>query len=321
MPDTFAALGNETVCGYVVRRMESYGMSLVDDPSSADVVFTYFTGASMVEDAYFDDEGLVKRAKEGALFVDLSPCAPSVAREIAAVVSVNGQKLVEAPIAVVDPTLEDAFRSPGNLVCFLAGEQDDVALAREIVEELADDVRLAGGPGCGQLAKASCTVQQSAQIIAAIECDELSRAQRAAGVAGDVFDGGAEPLAELSGLMIAAVRAEIYEGTYTIEMLMGDVVAAMTAADDVDLILPQLEAVMHLLEIVAIIGGADLAPAALSLIYRDEATGAAHGLDWSRAEGLFADGDHGHLHDAVLDDAYDYDDLGFSGGFGGYSAN
>ena len=78
---------------------------------------------------------------------------------------------------------------------------------------------------------------------------------------------------------------------------------------------------MHLLELMVVIGGADMNPKALSLLYREEAASAAHGLDWTRAEGLYAEHEHGHAHDHGHD-AYDYDDdFGFPGGFGGYSAN
>ncbi len=49
------------------------------------------------------------------------------------------------------------------------------------------------------------------------------------------------------------------------------------AADDVELILPQAEAAMHLLELLAVIGGADKAPSSLSLIYGEEADCAAQG--------------------------------------------
>ena len=138
--------------------------------------------------------------------------------------------------------------------------------------------------------------------------------------------------------VLAAVDQGAYEGAFTIEMLNGDVAAAMAAADDVELILPQLESAMHLLEVISIIGGSVKAPAALALLYRDEATSAAAGLDWTRAEQLYAnygDGDFGHDHDHDCghdhfhdhchhDHDYGYgddDDFGFANGFGTYSAN
>ena len=55
---------------------------------------------------------------------------------------------------------------------------------------------------------------------------------------------------------------------------------------------------MHLLELLAVIGGADKAPAALSLVYGEESACAEAGLDWTRAEQAY-----GHAEDE--DDGWD----------------
>ena len=117
--------------------------------------------------------------------------------------------------------------------------------------------------------------------------------------------------------MLAAVNAGRFDGAYTVEMLMSELSAALMAADDVDLILPQAEACLHLLELLAVIGGADKAPSALALVYGEEAACAENGLDWTRAEQAYASEEAGEEDD--------YDDEGdggdFPGGFGAYSAN
>lgn len=84
--------------------------------------------------------------------------------------------------------------------------------------------------------------------------------------------------------VVQAVRQQRYTGDYTAEMLLAELSAALMAADDAEVILPGVEATMHLLELLVVIGGADMAPAALSLVYQDEAAGARAGLDWTRAE-------------------------------------
>ena len=216
MNPRFFFVGHETVGAHVARCLADLGWERADDVAQADVAFSYCTSSSALEDAYFDGEGLVKRARPGTLLVDLSPTSPSFARELSAVATVNDLRPIEAPLSVIDPSVPDAFESPANLMCFAAGEPDDV-----------------------------------------------------------------------------------------------------------ELILPQLESVMHLLEVIAVIGGAEKAPAALALMYREEADSAAHGLDWTRAEDLFSDhDDHCHDHDCDHDHGYDDDDgFGMYGGLGGYSAN
>lgn len=323
MTARFAFTGHETVAAHVARCLGPLGWERVGDVSQADVVFTYCTDLSSLEDAYFDGGGIVKNARPGTLLVDLSPATPSLARELSAVATVSDLRPVEAPIAVVDPAAAGAFSSPDGILCFAAGEQDDVDEAIDVLETIAATVERTGAAGTAQLAKAAHTAQAAAQVVAAIEADALFRATRGAATSLDRFDGGVPAGSPVCARMLAAALGDAFAGSYTIEMFMGEVAAAMTAADDVDLILPQLEAVMHLLEVIAVIGGADKAPAALSLIYREEAASAAHGLDWTRAESLFAgygDFEHGHdhSHDHGQGQYEDDDDFGF---FGGYSAN
>ena len=121
-----------------------------------------------------------------------------------------------------------------------------------------------------------------------------------------------------------AVRAERFDGAFTLEMLMSELTMALAAADDVDLILPQGEAAQHLLELLAVIGGSDKGVAALSLIYGEESACAKHGLDWTRAEQVYGDHDHDHddcdchhHHDDERSDGYD----AFGSLFDGYSGN
>ena len=120
--------------------------------------------------------------------------------------------------------------------------------------------------------------------------------------------------------VVQAVRQQRYTGDYTAEMLLAELSAALMAADDAEVILPGVEATMHLLELLVVIGGADMAPAALSLVYQDEAAGARAGLDWTRAEVAYGhpaseededwsayDDEDGCGHDHFRED-HDYDD-------------
>ena len=117
-----------------------------------------------IEDAYFDQEGLIKSAHPKTLLVDLSASTPSLAREISAVATVSNLRFVEAPLALHDIACADAFTFD-NLICFVAGEDDDVAEAAELLSHVASDVRLCGTVGRGALAKVAHTIQVTAQAI------------------------------------------------------------------------------------------------------------------------------------------------------------
>ncbi len=297
MESTYAFVGDQTVGAMVEARMEAAGCSRAESVAEADTVITYYTTQTSLEDAYFDESGLIQSACPGTLLIDLSSSTPSFARELNAVAVVSDLVSVEAPLIVLDLSLPDAFAKKDNLACLVGGEEDAVQRALPVVEALAGDVQDTGGPGSAQLARAAYTLQTTAQVISAIEADALYRVvRRSSAVPGRGVGrvGAATPVAEQ---VLAAVETGSFAGTYTVEMLMSELSAALTAADDVDLILPQGEACLHLLELLAVIGGTGKAPSALSLVYGDESACAAEGLDWTRAEQTYGDAS---------------DDLGFS---------
>ncbi|OUO88027.1 6-phosphogluconate dehydrogenase [Gordonibacter sp. An230] len=332
MRESFAFVGNETVGSMVEERLVALGYVRAKDAGDAGTVVTYCTSQTALEDVYFDEDGLVQIAAKGTLLVDLSPSTPSFARELGAVATVSDLVAVEAPLAVVDPVRADAFADKENLVCFAAGDEDALAAARPVLEAVAGTVRDMGGAGAGQLARAAWTLQTMAQIVSAIEADALYRAVRrsAPSFGQDILRvGSVSPLAES---VLAAVGEGRFGGDYTVEMFMAELSAALTAADDADLILPQAEACLHLLELLAVIGGSDKAPSALALVYGEESACAEQGLDWTRAEAAFGEGGEGYESDG--DGFGDDGDAGGCGhshggyrdypdypGYGAYSAN
>lgn len=326
MTKAFAYIGNEAVGEALERSLRACGYARTGDFTQAAAVFTYCTSQTALEDVYFDEGGLVQNAKPGTLLIDLSAATPSFSRELNAVAVVSDLIAVEAPLMVVDVTRDDAFADKDNLACFVGGDEDGVEVALPLLEAFVGTVQDTGGAGSAQLARAAYTLQATAQIIAAVEADALYRAFRGSAVAmGEDLGraGGATPVAEQ---VLAATAAGRFEGTYTVEMFMAELSAALTAADDLDLILPQAEACLHLLELLAVIGGADKAPSALSLVYGEEAACAEQGLDWTRAEQTFGDADDFDEYDDACGCGHDHDHdhagyPGFAGPYGTYSAN
>ena len=313
MAKAFSFYGNPAIGAVVEARLAEAGMRRVEDAAAADVALSYCTAATELEEAYFGTHGFVADMAAGSLLIDLSPVSPSFARELNAVALVNDLAMVEAPLVVSAVASPDAFARE-SLSCFAAGEEDALARAGEVLSAVFGQVHETGGPGTAQLARAAYTLQLAAQVVAAIEADALYRSfkRSVAGAGlGAARPGAASPWAND---VMEAVAAGRFEGPYTVEMLMGELSAALMAADDVELILPQAESAIHLLELLAVIGGAQKAPAALSLVYGDEASCAAAGLDWTRAEQAYGDGHaHGHDCDCGCDHDHDDDDEDFDG--------
>lgn len=311
MPQSFAFFGDN-------RIEESFSEKLIQagyrkaELSEADVVLVFCQTQTELEDAFFDSEGLIQSAKVNACVINMSPTTPSFSRELHAVSLVNDLRVVEAPLIVKDLTQEDTFGSQGNLYCFLAGEDDAVSVALPFLNELFSSVKKTGEMGSAALARAATSIQRAAHLIACSEVWALYSASDFSMNINDTaslfpsFDPSTQELFE-------AIKEERFKGTYNAALLMAELTAALMSADDVSLILPGSEAYMHLLELLVLIGGGDLAPAALSLVYGEEARCAKHGLDWTRAEETYAEADEDE------DDFESFEE--FTGGFGGYSSN
>lgn len=319
MAQTFYYKGNSAFEQLVVNRLEQAGMVHAQDLFCADIALSYYTDQDALEDAYFGEDGLVQGANEGTVLIDLSATTPTFARELNAVCVVNNKLFVEAPFVVLNPGLAGALTTQNCLACFAAGEEGVVDKALPVLELLFGEVKDVGGAGAAELAKAAFTLQMVAQVVSAVEADALYKAVRAqsGAVTGTLSRAGAISIA--SNELLEAVAAKQFNGTYTIEMFMSELKAALAAADDADLILPQAEAAQHLLELLAVVGGADLAPSSISLMYCDEEACAAAGLDWSRANEVYAADAHEHAHEEDVDFG-DYGDGQFFPGLG-YAAN
>ncbi len=261
--------------------------------SDADVVFTYHANQAILEDIYFGSSGLLSRTKEGCILVDLSPTTPVFAQELNALAQVNNRQSLDAPLVVRDMVTQDAFSYAGNLMIVAGGPSDVFDAVHLMLFSIADRVSFMGGAGAGQASKVALTLYNAATVVSLIEADSFYR------LSGKLFD--AEYLLEealaincispVHAAFLDALRNRSYQGSYTVEIMMGELAAALAAADDKDMIFPQAEAGFHLLELLAVVGGSSLSPAALALVFGSEEAASEFGLDWSRAEEIY-----GHTH-------------------------
>lgn len=334
---TLAYRGNEAFLGAVKARLADAGYTLVEDVQEAEWVVTFCTSMTALEDLYFGDDALVQGVAEGAILVDISACTPNLASEIAAVSAVNEVTMVAAPMIVKNKVAEEAFVQ-ANIACFAGSEGSGVDKALPFLETLFGDVKIVSDAGAAQLARAASTIQNTAEMVSAIESVSLFKACSASASNGiNVKALVPDATSDEASYILRAIKDERFQGEYTVEMLMSELSAAIMTGDDYETILPQTEASFHLYELLAMIGGADMSPAALALVYEGEPATEdennrvdAHGLDWSRVEHLYGRDMADEVIDEYGTDAFPmddasgdgdpYDDDDFASGFG-YSIN
>lgn len=297
MSGRFFFKGNKALGNALQQHLTQAGFSCTETVHDADFVLSYHPLLSQLEDAYFDTNGYLASAKKGACLIDLSPATPELAREIAALCSASGLLYAEAPLAVIDITLNDAFAQPENLSCFLAGGKTDLKKAQQVLQHFVGVIRVTGEPGSAQLAHAQYTIMRAASFVSAIEAEALNRAfLRIPTLAASASAVSTKTASDLPETLVHALAQQNFAGSYTTELFMADLSAALSTAEQADISLPQAEACMSLLELLAIIGGSDMTPAALSLIYDEEEAAQNCGLDWSRAREYSEEYEQEHAH-------------------------
>ena len=175
MAKSYAYVGAPSFIGAVEGRLADAGFSRVSDVASADIVVTFATSGSALEDLYFGDEGLVTTAAPGSTLVDLSAATPNFAREINAVATVNDLVMVEAPATVRSLVAADAFARE-NLLGPVATEAELTDEVRRLLDAIFGEVVEVGAPGRAQLLRNTHTLPLAADLVSAIEAVALDDA-------------------------------------------------------------------------------------------------------------------------------------------------
>lgn len=323
----FVFVGATEVGSELASNLLEAGFKAAEGVSDADIVFTFTPFLEDTEEVYFGSEGMIALAKEGAYLVNLSAATPSLTHEIYALAQVSNMYALDAPLLVHDASREHAYADKTNVSMFLGGEADDIAAVKPALDAICADVVECGGPGRGQLAKAASTLQRASALVGLIEADSLCRVAENEEVAASLIARTLAAGAAHTDIVnwYAAIVARKMESSYSADIMLGEVVSALSAADDIELILPQAESAEYLLQLLCTIGGVGKSTALLALIYSDEEECARHGLDWTRAQEAYdaMDGydedddcdcghDHGHHHHDHDHDHGHYHDEGFS---------
>ncbi len=123
-----------------------------DDPgaaaAAADAVITIVGLPRDVEEVYLDAQGIIARARPGAILIDMTTSSPSLAKRIAAAARAKGLGAIDAPVSGGDIGARDA-----KLSIMIGGEEADVAAVMPILQLMGTNIRRQGGPGAGQHAK------------------------------------------------------------------------------------------------------------------------------------------------------------------------
>jgi 2-hydroxy-3-oxopropionate reductase len=116
---------------------------------ASDIVITMLPTPDAVEDVVLGLEGVLAHARPGALLVDMSTIAPTLARRLAAASAERKVAFLDAPVSGGEVGAEN-----GTLVIMVGGEEAALERARPAFEALGSQIVHVGPHGAGQIVKA-----------------------------------------------------------------------------------------------------------------------------------------------------------------------
>jgi 3-hydroxyisobutyrate dehydrogenase len=147
-----------------------------DDPgdaaAAADVVITMVGLPSDVEGLYLSGEGLIARARPGAVLIDMTTSTPSLAVRIAAEAAGRGLAALDAPVSGGVQGAQGA-----KLSIMVGGDPAAFESALPVLRCMGTNIVRQGGPGAGQHCKMSNQIVIAGTIMGVAE--GLAYARRA----------------------------------------------------------------------------------------------------------------------------------------------
>ncbi len=122
--------------------------SVKEIAQEADLIFTIVGYPSDVESVYLSEDGLVKNAKEGTFFCDMTTTTPSLEMKIAEQADKRGCKFFDAPVSGGDVGARNA-----TLTIMLGGDKDSLKDILPYLEKMGKSINYMGKAGMGQHTK------------------------------------------------------------------------------------------------------------------------------------------------------------------------
>ena len=124
----------------------------VDTPANAaenaDYILTCVGNDNDLREVTFGENGIFKKIKKGAVYIDNTTASATIAREIYTHAKKNGFGFLDAPVSGGQAGAEN-----GALTVMIGGDQEDYDKANHIIDCYSKKMKLLGKTGSGQLAK------------------------------------------------------------------------------------------------------------------------------------------------------------------------
>ena len=257
----------------LIERGAVWAESAGEAASQADVVITMVGYPADVEDVYLGEGGIIERARDGAVLVDMTTSSPELAARVAEAAEWAELAALDAPVSGGDVGAKHA-----TLTIMVGGDEAAFARVEPLFRVMGGNVVLQGGAGCGQHTKMANQIAIAGSMLATVE--SIAYAQRA----------GLDPLRVLDSIgagsaaswSLANLAPRILDGNFApgffVKHFVKDMRIAVASTEAMGLDLPGLATAKRLYEYLETNGGAALGTQALWLLYADQDARIAAGV-------------------------------------------
>jgi 2-hydroxy-3-oxopropionate reductase len=233
-------------------------MSVAEAVDGAEVVVTMLPDSPDVAAVYADPEGVLARAPQRALLIEMSTIRPDVALDLHQKAAAAGLRMIDAPVSGGQQGAVE-----GSLSIMCGGAEETVDAARPVLNAVGSTVVRVGGPGSGQTVKAANQLLVAGTIELVAEAMVFLDAHKVdLGPALAVLNGGLAGNTVLSRKAESMVRGDFTPG-FRVDLHHKDLGIYREAARDQGVFSPLGAAVTELMAALRSTGNGDLDHTAL----------------------------------------------------------
>lgn len=155
----------------LVKRGATLLKEVKDAPLNADVIFSMVGYPKDVEEVYLGENGLIKTAKEGQVFVDMTTSSPTLAKKISEEFAKVGATALDLPV-----TGGDIGAKNGTLSIMAGGDKkvfEEIVLP--LVKNFGKNITYFGEAGKGQYTKLANQIAISTTMISVAESFKFAK--------------------------------------------------------------------------------------------------------------------------------------------------
>jgi 3-hydroxyisobutyrate dehydrogenase-like beta-hydroxyacid dehydrogenase len=213
------------------------GMNWSETPravaQTSDVTFSMVTNTKALQAITLGPDGILEGLSEGKIYVDMSTVSPAASQDLAARVSQQGAKMLDAPVSGSVITLEE-----GKLSIMVGGESEAFDKIRPILLDIGPKVTHVGGNGLAVAMKIATNLSLAVQMLAFCEgilLAEKSGIRRETAVEVLTNSVIASPMVKYRGPFVLGQPDEAW---FSVNMMQKDMNLAMELGQQLDVPLP-----------------------------------------------------------------------------------